>query len=183
MSDITAMIEGSVERIDKLLEKQEFMEERIRGFIREVEVIKSNGGTLQNVLPDNEVAVFTNPPPGSTIHTAVTQSLDTLLEKLRKSAENPGFRSNLLEARTELQAIIGRLDTLTQAINRTGKTGDEIMRYQPDMVEVLKEWKERNEKAMDGFERLIMISEASLDVEVERLDMLRTLLDAWKKLH
>ena len=168
-------------RIDRLFEKQERMEARIRGLIQEIEVIKGDGGTLQHVLPHNREAAFPNPLPGSTIHTALTQPLDTLLDKLRSSATNPGFRSNLLEAKTELQAIIGRLDTLTQAINRTGKTGDEIMRYQPDMMEVLKEWKERNEKVMDGFERVIVISEVCLDKEVEGLDMLGSLLDAWKK--
>jgi len=170
-----------VGRIDRLFEKQERMEARVRGLIHEVEAIKGEGGTLQHALPDNGEVAFPDPLPGSTIHTALTQPLDTLLDKLRSSETNPGFRSNLLEAKIELQAIIGRLDTLTQAINRTGKTGDEIMRYQPDMMAVLTEWKERNERVMDGFEKVIVISEVCLDKEVEGLDMLGGLLDAWKK--
>lgn len=168
-------------RIEKLFEKQEHMEARIRGLIQEIEVIKGHGGTLHQVFPDNREAPFPDPLPGSMIHTALTQSLDTLLDKLRNLATNPGFRSNLLEATRELQAIMGRLHTLTQAINRTGRTGDEIMRCQPDMMGILTDWKERNEQVMDGFERIIAISEVCLDKEVEGLDMLRSLLDAWKE--
>ncbi|KAF8419171.1 hypothetical protein EV426DRAFT_577125 [Tirmania nivea] len=179
--NITVVIEGLVGRIDKLFEKQERMEAIVRRLIQEVEVIKGHGGTLQHVLPVSGEAAFRDPLPGSTIHTALTQPLDILLDKLRNSATNPGFCSNLLEAKAELQAISARLDTLTQAINRTGKTGDEIMRYQPDMMEILKEWKGSNEKVMDGFERVIVISEVCLDKEVEGLDMLGELLDAWKK--
>ncbi|RPB27807.1 hypothetical protein L211DRAFT_833788 [Terfezia boudieri ATCC MYA-4762] len=179
--NITVGIEGLVGRIDRLFEKQERMEARVRGLIQEIEVMMGDGGALQHALPDSGGAAFPDPLLGSSIHTALTQPLDTLLDKLRSSATSPGFSSNLLEAKTELKAIIKRLDTLTQAINRTGKTGDEIMRYEPDMTEVLKEWKERNEKVMDGFEKIILISEMCLDKEVEGLDMLGSLLDAWKK--
>ncbi|KAF8431721.1 hypothetical protein BGX38DRAFT_286576 [Terfezia claveryi] len=135
--NITAGIEGLVGRIDRLFERQERMEARVRGLIQEIEVIIGDGGALQHALPDSGGAAFPDPLPGSSIHTALTQPLDTLLDKLRSSVTT---------------------------INRTGKTGDEIMRYDPDMTEVLKEWKERNEKVMDNFEKN-EVAEKSFETE------------------